>query len=51
MSQKKRRGRPTGGKHPEPIRLYWRTMQRSSRAAKKVVRNDFNLGKKGKKKA
>jgi hypothetical protein len=38
MTQKKRsRGRPIGGKQPEVIRQYWRTMQQVSRQMRKQI--------------
>jgi hypothetical protein len=38
MTQKKRqRGRPIGGKQPEVIRQYWRTMQQASRQMRKQI--------------
>ena len=38
MTQKKRqRGRPIGGKQPEVIRQYWRTMQQASRTMRKQI--------------
>jgi len=33
---KRKRGRPIGGKHPEVIRQYWRTMQEESRQIRKI---------------
>jgi hypothetical protein len=39
MTQKKRqRGRPIGGKQPEVIRQYWRTMQQASRQMRKQIK-------------
>lgn len=52
--QKRKRGRPIGGKHPAVMRDYWRTMQQMNRAAHRFQQGTmigkFNVKQKGKKK-